>query len=192
MSKKLYPINNHMDKARKLYIGSTTVVNVCCYRILYANKQPILEYLLLKNFSNNLTFPQYHYDYIRETKTVRQLTTDYIKDVFSEEAKVKVESIGVKLYDNELYAFVEILGTSIIKEEKCYDDMFWFANMYDILNNKSLYFFDIERNVYMFFYKNKVFSKLTVDVVPQTFYKKINRSELPSFIVFDYELTFIG
>ena len=186
MSKEIYPIGNYMSKPKDIYKGNSTIVNVCCYKLVSIGKKHVLEYLLRKNTRGKLCFPQYNFDYTTKTKTIKDFTRDTLLGIFKEDENIRVESVGIKEYKKQVYCFLEVRGMTSLKEEKKTMDTFWFANMYDILNNRSLYMHKIDSDVYSFFYKNKEFTKLNNNDALKTFYKKISNVELTPFLVFDY------
>ena len=186
MSKELYPISNYMSKLKEVYKGSDVIVNLCCYKIVSLGKNKVLEYLLSKNSNSVLCFPQYRYDYSSKTKTIRDFTQEIVREIFEQQRNSTIQFIGVKRYEGELYCFVKIDNVLSLKEEKTASDTFWFANMCDILNVRSLYMHKIDTDVTLFFYKHKEFIKLKDNRVPKTFYKKIKRDQLSPFLVFDY------
>lgn len=186
MSKELYPISNYMSKLKEVYKGSDVIVNLCCYKLVSLGKNHVLEYLLSKNSKGMLCFPQYRYDYSSKTKTIKDFSQEVVREIFEQQRNSSIQFTGIKRYKGELYCFVKIENVISVKEEKTASDTFWFANMCDILDVRSLYMHKIDMSVTLFFYKHKEFIKLKDNDVPKTFYKKIKRDQLPPFLVFDY------
>ena len=141
-----------------LYLDSQKIINICTYTII-ENKSitPIILYLLHKNNeTNSLEFP----NFIGEGN-IEYITNKNIEEIFKEFLKKPIWKGYLELND-KIYIFYEIDFEYNIQELN-YNDIWWWATIFEIVNQNMVLNFPIHRDVYILFYENPLLISLFDD-----------------------------
>lgn len=133
---------------------SEKTIQICIYKIV--NRKfiaPFLLILLYKNSNDKCIFPNF--------KTSEEVSTavDSKLDIIYQNLKTKPEYIGYRETQHNIYLFYkdtqEYNLTNISKNDK-----WWWATIFEIVNDKKILNFNIERSVYSIFYKEPILTSL--------------------------------
>ena len=148
-----YPIISRLKKSFKNIkrnIDQIEKINICCYNINNDIGKPFLQYLLYKD-GNRFKFPWIKYD--KTTKRdINDLCIDKLKSFFKNN-QVKLYSKGFIHTKKTLYVFIEIkldLEIHLFNEK----DSLLFCTIYEIVNERKILYYDVDKLLYDFFIEN--------------------------------------
>lgn len=146
-----YPIISRLKKSfknTKRNMEQLETINICCYNINNSLEKPFLQYLLYKD-CNTFKFPWIKYD---KDKDINELCIDKLKSFFKNK-QVKLYGKGFIHNKKSLYFFVEFkleLDIHLFNEK----DSLLFCTMYEIINERKILYYDIDKLLYDFFIEN--------------------------------------
>ena len=129
-------------------------IQICIHKIV--NRKfiaPFLLILLYKNEKDKCIFPNF--------KTSQEISSvvDSKLDIIYQNLKTKPEYIGYRETQHNIYLFYkdtkEYNLTNISRSDK-----WWWTTIFEIVNNKKILNFNIERSVYSIFYKEPILTSL--------------------------------
>ena len=129
-------------------------IQICIHKIVNRKfTAPFLLILLYKNSNDKCIFPNF--------KTSQEVSTavESKLDIIYQNLKTKPEYIGYRETQHNIYLFY--------KDSQDYNlsnisrnDKWWWATIFEIINNKKILNFNIERSVYSIFYKEPILTSL--------------------------------
>ena len=146
--------NTNVLNSKLPLFKSEKTIQICIYKIV--NRKfiaPFLLILLYKNSNDKCIFPNF--------KTSEEVSTavDSKLDIIYQNLKTKPEYIGYRETQHNIYLFYkdtqEYNLTNISKNDK-----WWWATIFEIVNDKKILNFNIERSVYSIFYKEPILTSL--------------------------------
>lgn len=146
--------NTNVLNSKLPLFKSEKTIQICIYKIV--NRKfiaPFLLILLYKNSNDKCIFPNF--------KTSEEVSTavDSKLDIIYQNLKTKPEYIGYRETQHNIYLFYKDTQkynlTNISKNDK-----WWWATIFEIVNDKKILNFNIERSVYSIFYKEPILTSL--------------------------------
>ena len=146
--------NTNVLNSKLPIFKSEKTIQICIYKIV--NRKfiaPFLLILLYKNSNYKCIFPNF--------KTSEEVSTavDSKLDIIYQNLKTKPEYIGYRETQHNIYLFYkdtqEYDLTNISKNDK-----WWWTTIFEIINDKKILNFNIDRSVYSIFYKEPILTSL--------------------------------
>lgn len=146
--------NTNVLNSKLPIFKSEKTIQICIYKIV--NRKfiaPFLLILLYKNSNYKCIFPNF--------KTSEEVSTavDSKLDIIYQNLKTKPEYIGYRETQHNIYLFYKDTNeynlTNISKNDK-----WWWTTIFEIINDKKILNFNIDRSVYSIFYKEPILTSL--------------------------------
>lgn len=134
-------------------------INLCVYLINADGKYPFLQYLLINNGCNNLTFPKLPMYSLFNKENMLPYSEVYLSGVLQsnkfEEFCSNISFDGFYEYDSDLYLFFDITNYIINVDETYLSSNVRFGIIDEIVNHKNICNVQIDNTVSSFFIKNE-------------------------------------
>jgi hypothetical protein len=148
-----YKLDGILDK--KLLFNSNKLVHICAFNIIEsAQVDPIILYLLNKDINTNtLYFPHF-----TTSENIFNKANEYVIEMFKEMEKPATYKGYIETNHN-IYIFYEHSHKYLLEKLE-YKSLWWWASISEIINNKKILNFSIDRTVYSIFYKQPLLTCL--------------------------------